>query len=177
MGNSNVELPAVLSLPALGAVEAHAYHASWLARNGHLYQAPLRRRLKQAAKIPAADYALARREIDRLRREIGKVFQDVDLLITPTVKIPPRTLAESIQRVEAEKPLPPELSNTSPFNLFGLPTISVPCGFTPGGLTVGLQISGPHFAEARVLALAQGYEQATEWHKRRPLLKSGGESK
>jgi aspartyl-tRNA(Asn)/glutamyl-tRNA(Gln) amidotransferase subunit A len=69
------------------------------------------------------------------------------------------------------------MGNTGAFNLFGLPTVSVPCGFTKAGLPVGLQISGPHFAEARVLALAHAYEQATEWHKRRPLLKAGGEGK
>jgi aspartyl-tRNA(Asn)/glutamyl-tRNA(Gln) amidotransferase subunit A len=169
---TDVELPTVLSLPLLGGAETLAYHAAWFPRNSHLYQVPLRRRLEQAAKLPASDYALARREVDRLRREIGKTFQDVDLLVTPTVKLPPRTLEESIKRAEAEKPLPVELSNTSAFNVFGLPAISVPCGLTKAGLPIGLQISGPAFAEARVLALAQAYEQATEWHKRRPPLKA-----
>jgi hypothetical protein len=56
------------------------------------------------------------------------------------------------------------------FNIYGLPTISVPCGFTEGGLSIGLQISGAHFDEARVVALAHAYEQATEWHRRRPNL-------
>jgi aspartyl-tRNA(Asn)/glutamyl-tRNA(Gln) amidotransferase subunit A len=51
-----------------------------------------------------------------------------------------------------------------------LPTISVPCGFTKAGLPIGLQISGPNFAETRVLALAHAYEQATEWHTRAPQL-------
>jgi aspartyl-tRNA(Asn)/glutamyl-tRNA(Gln) amidotransferase subunit A len=174
---TDVALPAVVSVPTLVGAETYAYHAPWFTRSPNLYQAPLRRRLEQVAKTSAADYALGRREIDRLRREIGRVFQEVDLLITPTVKQPPRTLAESIKRAEAEKPLPPELGNTGAFNLFGLPTVSVPCGFTKAGLPVGLQISGPHFAEARVLALAHAYEQATEWHKRRPALKAGGEGK
>jgi aspartyl-tRNA(Asn)/glutamyl-tRNA(Gln) amidotransferase subunit A len=156
----------------LGGAETLAYHAPWFPRNAHLYQVPLRRRLEQAAKLPAADYALARREVDRLRREIGHVFQGVDLLVTPTVKLPPRTIEESIKRAEAEKPLPVELSNTSAFNVFGLPSISVPCGFTKTGLPIGMQISGPAFAESRVLALAQAYERATEWHKRRPPLKA-----
>jgi len=112
-----------------------------------------------------------------LRREIKVVFNDVDLLVTPTVKIEPRTIEESIKRAESEKPLPPELGNTAPFNIFGLPTISVPCGFTKLGLPVGLQISGPHFQETRVLALARTYEQATEWHKRRPSPKPGTDIK
>lgn len=60
--------------------------------------------------------------------------------------------------------------NTLPFNVFGIPTISVPCGFTRGGLPIGLQISGPPLGEAPVLALAHAYEQATEWHLREPSL-------
>jgi aspartyl-tRNA(Asn)/glutamyl-tRNA(Gln) amidotransferase subunit A len=176
-GTRDVILPAVLNIPTLGGAETYAYHAQWFTRTPNLYQAPIRRRLEQAAKMSAADYALGRREIDRLRREIKGVFQEVDLLITPTVKIQPRTLEEAIKRLEAEKPLPPELGNTGAFNVFGLPTITVPCGFTKLGLPVGLQISGPHFQEGRVLALAHAYEQATEWHKRRPVLKPADDSK
>ena len=60
--------------------------------------------------------------------------------------------------------------NTAAFDLYGLPTISVPCGFSQSGLPIGLQISGNHFSESAVLALAHAYEQATEWHKRRAVL-------
>ncbi|MCI0336659.1 MAG: amidase [Acidobacteria bacterium] len=176
-GVREIAIPAVMNIPILGGAETYAYHAQWFTRTPNLYQAPLRRRLEQAAKMSAADYVLARREIDRLRREIKGVFNEVDLLITPTVKIQPRTIEEAIKRAESEKPLPPELGNTGPFNIFGLPTISVPCGFTKLGLPVGLQISGPHFQETRVLALAHTYEQATGWHKRRPSLKPGTDSK
>jgi len=54
--------------------------------------------------------------------------------------------------------------------MYGVPSLSVPCGFTASGLPIGLQISGAHFAETSVLALAHAYEQATEWHKRKPKL-------
>ncbi len=60
--------------------------------------------------------------------------------------------------------------NTRPFNALGLPTVSVPCGFTSDGLPIGLQITGPPGGESEVLRLAHGYEQATEWHRRRPAL-------
>lgn len=60
--------------------------------------------------------------------------------------------------------------NTSPFNGYGLPTISVPCGFTQSGLPIGLQIAAGPWAESTVLALAHAYEQATEWHHRQPKL-------
>jgi aspartyl-tRNA(Asn)/glutamyl-tRNA(Gln) amidotransferase subunit A len=60
--------------------------------------------------------------------------------------------------------------NTRPFNAYGLPTITVPCGFSKNGLPIGLQIAGPRFGEAQVLALAHAYQQATDWHNRRPPL-------
>ena len=62
------------------------------------------------------------------------------------------------------------MRNTSPFAVYGLPAISVPCGFTSAGLPVGQQISGAPFAEPTVLALAHAYEQATAWHNQRPML-------
>jgi aspartyl-tRNA(Asn)/glutamyl-tRNA(Gln) amidotransferase subunit A len=66
-------------------------------------------------------------------------------------------------------PLDPE-ENTRPFNGYGLPTIAIPCGFSRDGLPIGLQIGGPHFGEINVLALAHAYQEATDWHKRRPPL-------
>ena len=59
------------------------------------------------------------------------------------------------------------LRNTRPFNAYGLPTISLPCGFTEAGLPIGLQISAPSFSEAKLLSFAFAYEQATNWHTRR----------
>jgi len=61
-------------------------------------------------------------------------------------------------------------TNTRPFDTFGIPAISVPCGFTKAGMPIGLMIAGPHFNEGKVLALAYAYQQATDWHKRRPML-------
>jgi aspartyl-tRNA(Asn)/glutamyl-tRNA(Gln) amidotransferase subunit A len=72
-------------------------------------------------------------------------------------------------RANAEALRPAELRllrNTRPFNVWGLPAVSVPCGFTQGGLPIGLQIAGPHWREDLVLRLACAYEQATAWHKR-----------
>jgi len=60
--------------------------------------------------------------------------------------------------------------NTRPFNGYGLPVISLPCGFSKDGTPIGLQICGPRFNEVSVLALAYAYQQSTEWNKRRPPL-------
>jgi aspartyl-tRNA(Asn)/glutamyl-tRNA(Gln) amidotransferase subunit A len=107
--------------------------------------------------------------LERERREITSVFADVDVLVTPTTPIPAPTIAELKQNPDLLRPRELLLlRNTRPINVWGLPAISVPCGFTESGLPIGLQIIGPHWGEARVLQVANAYEQATAWHKRQP---------
>ena len=154
--------------------EAHAYHAESLAKTPELYQPYTRGRLSAAAQVTTVAYIQARRELVQLRQNVRKVFASVDLLVTPTAPIPPRTILEASADDPVKIPRPPDLRNTAPFNINGLPTISIPCGFTSTGLPIGLQISGPPGGEAVVLQLAHVYEQATDWHKRRsPILTSG----
>jgi aspartyl-tRNA(Asn)/glutamyl-tRNA(Gln) amidotransferase subunit A len=164
----DVQLPAYQTLP-ITAAEAYAFHSSYLAKTPELYQPTTRQRLEGGAKVTAEAYIHARRELDRLRRSVREVFSGVDLLITPTTPIPAVTIAESAN-LEAPPPGGVQLSlrNTQPFDIYGLPAISVPCGFTGSGLPIGLQISGAHFGEQTVLALAHAYEEATDWHTRRP---------
>jgi len=164
----DVTLPAVAELPSIVGPEMYAYHLPYFSRTPGLYQPATRKRLERAKDIPAATYVQARREVERLRRVVGGVFSAVDLLITPTTRILPYEIEEALKRDNEEISPVPALSNTGPFNVFGLPTISVPCGFAQGALPVGLQITGPAWGEAKVLALAHAYEQATEWHRRRP---------
>ena len=114
-------------------------------------------------------YVQARREMDQLRRSVQRVFSNVDVLVTPTTPVPPPTIEESRSGFKPGK-APPLLRNTTRFNVYGLPSISIPCGFTSAGLPIGLQISGPHWDETKVLALAHAYERATSWHTRRPSL-------
>ncbi len=93
----------------------------------------------------------------------------MDLLVTPAVPIPAPPIAELQQNPELLRPRELVLlRNTHPFNVWGLPAISIPCGFTSSGLPIGLQIAGPHWGETLVLHLAHAYEHATEWHKRQP---------
>ena len=153
------------------AAEAYAYHAESVAKSPELYQPETLRRIKPGADVTTAAYIQGRRDLAEIRRAIRDVFETVDLLVTPTTPIPPPVIAEL--RADETTMFTKELltvRNTAPFNVYGLPTISVPCGFTSGGLPIGLQISGPHGGEAVVLQLAHAYEQATEWHTRRPVL-------
>ena len=108
-----------------------------------------------------------------MRRTVDdEVFQkqNVDLLVTPTIRHLPWTIEEELGRLASGSPRHPEPGNTRALDDYGLPTITVPCGFSKAGLPIGLQISGPNLAEVNVLALAHAYQQATDWHKRRPLL-------
>ena len=155
----------------LQGAESYAYHAENIKRSPELYQPETLRRIKNGASVEPAEIERRLKLLAKFRAEIGKLFEEVDVLVTPTVPIPPPTIAELKQNPdqlrERELIL---LRNTRPFNVWGLPAISVPCGFTESGLPIGLQIAGPHWHEARVLQLAQAYEQATVWHKRQPNL-------
>jgi aspartyl-tRNA(Asn)/glutamyl-tRNA(Gln) amidotransferase subunit A len=151
-------------VPSIVLAETYAFHAPYFAKTPHLYHAAIGRHLRQGSEVTTAAYIQARRELDAARRGIGAVFSNVDLLVTPTTAMPPPTIEEAVRRgIELEVN-----RNTAPFNVYGLPTISIPCGFTSSGLPIGMQISGPRVGEAKVLALAHAYEQATDWHTGRP---------
>jgi aspartyl-tRNA(Asn)/glutamyl-tRNA(Gln) amidotransferase subunit A len=149
--------------------ESYAFHAQFADRNPELYQPETLRRILTGKNVSAEALLECRRELERARREIASVFADVDVLVTPTTPIPAPTIAEL--KLNPDLLRPRELlllRNTRPINVWGLPAISVPCGFTEGGMPIGLQIIGPHWGEARVLQVAYAYEQATAWHKRQP---------
>lgn len=174
-GVREVDVPAAGSVVDIWNPEIYAYHEPWITASPELYQAPTRALIERAAATSAAVYARARRRVDILRRGIDRVFSEVDLLITPTLRAPPGLIVPGASPSAAPAGPPPGggaggLNNTAAFNIYGLPTISVPCGFTEDGLPIGVQISGAHFDETTVVALAHAYEQATEWHRRRPTL-------
>jgi aspartyl-tRNA(Asn)/glutamyl-tRNA(Gln) amidotransferase subunit A len=148
--------------------EMYAYHEPLFTHMAGRYQIPTRRNLQSGADAKAADYIRGRWALELVRRTIDDSFKDVDVVVLPTRRHTPRTVDAAIEREETDKPRNPELENTGQFNVYGIPAISVPCGFTDAGLPVGLMIAGPRFSEGRVLAVARAFEQATDWHTRRP---------
>ena len=162
----DVELATVDSYDAL-SVETYAYHAELLkdAAKRRLYDPVTLQRIESGAGISATTYFEARRRMVVARNTVGSLFERVDMLVTPTFMHTPPTIAESLRAPPNEGDM---IRNTLPFNVYGLPTISVPCGFTRAGMPVGLQVTGPALGEARVLALASAYERATAWHRRLP---------
>jgi aspartyl-tRNA(Asn)/glutamyl-tRNA(Gln) amidotransferase subunit A len=169
-GSKDVILPDLRG-SGLGG-EMYAYHDEIYRTSQGRYQIPLRRSLKSGSEAKAFEYVKGWRKLMTLRREIHAWFEknEVDLLVLPTRRRMPRTIDDSIKRAESEKPMNPELENTSEFNVLGIPAITAPCGFTSAKLPVGLMIAGRPWAEGQVLALAHAYEQAASWRDRRPPL-------
>ena len=162
----DVVLPSTSDITLNG--EMYAYHEALFTKMAGRYQIPTRRNLQGQANAKAADYIRGKWALDLLRRTIDDSFRDVDVVVLPTRRHTPRTVEASLQREETDVMRNPELENTGQFNTYGIPAISVPCGFTAAGMPVGLMIAGPRFSEGRVLALARAFEQATDWHTRRP---------
>jgi aspartyl-tRNA(Asn)/glutamyl-tRNA(Gln) amidotransferase subunit A len=169
-GSRDVTLPGTPSFEVLLA-EAYAYHRDLLAdpRNAERYDPVTRSRIEAAGQFTSAQYIDAVRELRIARHAIGDVFNDVDLLITPTTPVMPTTI-ENAEIPATATGAESSARNTAPFNLYGIPTISVPSGFSRSGLPIGLQISGPRLGEPAVFALAQAFELATRWHLEQPPL-------
>ena len=153
--------------------EIYEYHQEMLAAHPELYDPQTLARISGCAGISATDYIRAQRELIVERREAELAFEEVDVVITPTVPISAPMISDLTplgepKLREFEKNY--LLRNTLPFSVVYWPSVSVPCGFTREGLPVGMQISGKPGGDATVLRLAYAYEQATEWHKRRPQL-------
>jgi aspartyl-tRNA(Asn)/glutamyl-tRNA(Gln) amidotransferase subunit A len=146
------------------SAEAYAFHRDILSAHPQRYNPGTRKSIEGGAAVTAADYILARQEMDRLRATSGEMFRDVDLLITPT--------AAGAAFEFGERRLI-YLRNTAPWSLLGLPAVSIPCGFTAAGLPIGMQITGAAGRDDAVLAMASAYQRVTDWHTRRPPLQAG----
>jgi aspartyl-tRNA(Asn)/glutamyl-tRNA(Gln) amidotransferase subunit A len=165
-GARDVTLPPVPNLSLL-FVEAGAYLAPALAASPDGFSPNIRALVETGARISAATYAEARRQLALSRHAIRQAFDEVDVLVTPTTPDLPSLIDAGAAPARRGPPL--SARNTTPFNIYGLPTVSVCCGFSKSGLPIGLQISGPAFGDATVLALASAYQRRTGWHGRRPV--------
>lgn len=159
-GLTTVELPAPPALNVM-VVEAAAYFGPLIRKSPQGFSPAIRSLVKFGATISRDVYTRDQRRLDELRQGIGDMFADVDLLVTPTTPDLPMTLAAAKNPARVTGP-PLTAHNTIPFNIFGLPAVSVPCGFSRSGLPIGLQIIGPPGGEARVLSLAAVWERQME---------------
>jgi aspartyl-tRNA(Asn)/glutamyl-tRNA(Gln) amidotransferase subunit A len=169
-----VELPSELALVGPAAIalflaEGGAAHRRTLATRPDAYCPETRAFLALAEHVSADLYLQAQRLRARLADAMARVFRHTDLLLTPTLATTaPRLDARTVETGAGPLDVRAAMTLfTRPFNLTGLPAISLPCGFHEG-LPIGLQIAGRAFDEAVVLRAAQAYESATDWHRRRP---------
>lgn len=149
--------------------EPYAYHQQYLAAQESNYHPETLRRIRSGVDVTASQYIQAYRDLLRQRREVLQLFEQVDLILTPTAPNLPPSFAglESAPDQLRNKELV-MLRNTRPFNMVGLPSASVCCGFSRSGLPIGMQITGAPGADGVVLALAHAYQKRTDWHKKRP---------
>jgi aspartyl-tRNA(Asn)/glutamyl-tRNA(Gln) amidotransferase subunit A len=157
---------------AIVPTEALAYHAEWLRTRARDYQPDVRERLMMGAFVSGVQYVRGQQVRQLVRREVDAALERRDVLLAPATPIPAPVLGEK-ETTLGDGPSDVRsalIRFTRPFNLSGHPACSVPCGFTPNGLPLGLQIVGRPFDEATVLRVADAYQRRTDWHTRRPVL-------
>ena len=143
-----------------------AFHRDRLKEHPDWFGADVRQRLETGAKFTSTEYALARRTQAEVRRRCDNLFEEFDVLILPTTPITAPIL-EGENAVERARLL---TRLTAPFNVTGLPALSIPCGFTSEGLPIGLQIVSRAWNESGVLRIGYSYQEATDWHRMRPSI-------
>jgi aspartyl-tRNA(Asn)/glutamyl-tRNA(Gln) amidotransferase subunit A len=153
-------------------VEASAFHDDWIRSRPQDYQPDIALRLKWGLLVPASAYLKAQRLRTLMCREAAQLWRQVDVLLTPATMTAAPHPTETQVRIGDRQMSTREalLRLMRPFNLTGLPAMSIPCGFTSTGLPIGLQVAGGPFDEATVLRVAHAYEQHTDWHRRQPSI-------
>jgi aspartyl-tRNA(Asn)/glutamyl-tRNA(Gln) amidotransferase subunit A len=150
--------------------EAVAYHWKWLKKRGKDYGEDVRSRIEGGFGQLSRTYLEAQQRRQLYTESFEHVLESVDVLVAPTLPV----VAPRIGETEGRKGQAGEdvraalLRFTRPGNLTGLPSLSIPCGFSMDGLPIGLQLMGRRFGEGTVLRVAYAYEQATPWHRMFP---------
>jgi aspartyl-tRNA(Asn)/glutamyl-tRNA(Gln) amidotransferase subunit A len=172
-----VDLPDFSGLYALADAvsksEAAAMHGRWLRERPQDYSVHVYSRTEAGLHIPAARYLEALAIRGKVTAGfVGTVFADIDVLVMPVLAFPVPTIAET--DIEASADIPNVVAGvtqlTRPFNYLGLPSLALPVGFDGNGVPIALQLIGRPFNESLLFRLAHAYQQATDWHRRLPVL-------
>jgi aspartyl-tRNA(Asn)/glutamyl-tRNA(Gln) amidotransferase subunit A len=183
MKTQEVTIPHMDLVPALQAAstrpEANSDHDHYLRTRPRDYSPGLLYSLIAGLLIPAPVYVTAQRVRRLLCQEFDTAFEKVQVIVAPTLFSTAPTIEECNRGyIEADGKrinLQDQAGNfltryTIPFNVTGLPTISICCGFSSSGLPIGMQISAPPFQEGKLFQVAHAYERAAGWHERKPQL-------
>ncbi len=162
----------VLAASYILVSEASSYHERWFKNKAALYTPEVNGYIKMGNLMTASHYIKSQRIRSLACADFDRAFKKVDAVITPTLPMTAPKVGENPVMVGKTKmPLNDACGrNMYPLTMTGLPAISLPCGFSNGGLPIGLQIIGPPFDEQRIIRIANNYEKNTEWHLRRPSL-------
>jgi aspartyl-tRNA(Asn)/glutamyl-tRNA(Gln) amidotransferase subunit A len=152
--------------------EAASFHMESFAEKPHLYQPDVRDLLEQGQLALATTYIHAQRSRAVIRDGIRRAFESIDVLVTPGLPVTAAQAGQTTYRIgDQDEPLfRAHARFNCPFNLSGLPGATIPCGFAPNGMPIGIQIVGKPFDEATTLRVADAFQRVTDWHKRRPPL-------
>ena len=172
---SDIEIPLIAQSAAISTAvtygDVSGVHREGIDQRLKEYDYNIQLRLLTGAILPAQAHQKAVRLRHMIRQQILDALDQVDVLVMPTSSIPASTLPEKAgveSKAAFMEMLGGRRSFTAPFNLANVPALSINCGFTCEDLPVGLQIAGKPFDESMVFRVAHAYEQATDWHTRRP---------
>jgi len=159
---------------AIAIAEAAVYHQHSLRTNADLYGEDVRLLLEAGELTFATTYINAQRVRMCWKSSLHEAMRDVDALVTPTLPNTAMKVGEPTIKIGSREETVFAVSARfcAPFNMAGLPAASIPCGFAPNGLPIGLQIVGKPFDEAAVLKIAYAFERNTDYHLRRPQIRS-----
>jgi aspartyl-tRNA(Asn)/glutamyl-tRNA(Gln) amidotransferase subunit A len=144
--------------------DAAAFHRERLNENPGGFGPDVRERLEAGRAVTSTEYSLTRRVQSEMKHAYARFFDEYDLLLLPTTAV----TAPPIENMDSAAYAPKLTRFTAPFNLTGLPALSLPCGFSPDGLPIGLQIVGKAWDEKKVLRAGFAYEGKTDWGRKRP---------
>lgn len=162
----------------IALAEALEYHEGqgYFPAHASDYGEDVRKRLEMGSTVRAVDYLRAQQLREKVRENFRTAFGRVDAILAPTTPIAAPRLGQDSAEIgcKSESVRGALVRVNRPANFTGVPVISIPCGFTRGGLPIGMALHGPEWGEAKLMRIALAYEQATEWHLRHPLEASGG---
>jgi aspartyl-tRNA(Asn)/glutamyl-tRNA(Gln) amidotransferase subunit A len=167
---ADVELGDARDAVAAGKVmiraDAYAIHEERLREHADGYSKDVRTRLQLGAEVTGAELARANQVAREWAARVEAIWRTVDVLLTPTVGegAPLIEGSDMITQTESITRL------TLPFSLCAIPALSVPCGFTSGGLPIGAQLVAARHRDDQVLRAGRAYQQVSDWHRRRPSL-------
>jgi aspartyl-tRNA(Asn)/glutamyl-tRNA(Gln) amidotransferase subunit A len=147
-------------------VELYHYQKPFFDKSPELYHPWSQRQMNELKKVETVPYVETLKRVRECRRDIRGIFDQVDVLLLPTMREPAPLISETVSEAHQR----PDYSNTEAFNHFGTPALTVPCGFSSDGLPIGLQIVARAYGEPVVLSVAHAYQESTDWHRRKPPL-------